>query len=77
MEVPVSCKKLNLWFFLPNLVTLSIIELMEQHTRAATDVKVLVKMECTYWTYSINHHILDWGMTFLTIQLAMAWTNYT
>ena len=77
MELPVSCKKLNSWFSLPSLVTPWIIELMEQHTRAATDVKVLVKMECTYWTYSINHHILHWGMTFLTIQLAMAWTNYT
>ena len=77
MELPVSCKKLHSWFSLPNLVTPWMIELMEQHTRAATDVKVLVKMECTYWTYSINHPILYWGMTFLTIQLAMAWTNYT
>ena len=34
------------------------------------------KMECIYWTYSINHHIPHWGMTFLTIQLATAWTNY-
>ena len=33
-------------------------------------------MECSCPTYSINHHIPYWGMTFLAIHLATAWTNY-
>ena len=58
------------------MVTPSIIELVEQHTRAATYVKVLAKMECVHWTNSINHHIPNWEIKFLTIELAMTWTNY-
>ena len=69
-------KKLYSWFAQLNLVTPSIIELVEQHTRAATYVKVLAKMECVHWANSINHHIPNWEIKFLTIELAMTWTNY-
>ena len=41
---------------------------------AGTYVKVLAKMQLIYWTCSVNHHIPNWGMTFLTTQLATTWT---
>ena len=77
MELPVSCKNILLfWFTQLNLGYIFNHRVGGVTYRATTYVKVLAKMECTYWTYSINHHIPYSEMTSLTIQLATAWTNY-
>ena len=67
MERSVSWKKILLFMIFSTKSGLHLqskTSIKEQHTRAATYVKVLEEMECTYWTYSINHNILHWGMTF-------------